>query len=582
MREKVFLLRTLTVYIGLVLSTGALALVPMESLVLGDLSEFYTQEKVDPLNYVFTLTEKLEKLTTKEQLSAFKRNLALYRGFGQEGENLTNFCRRRPEAAYATRFDKEQALRSVIASVQYLMLDLSVRSLASYAQELKFTPSEFENMSRNMIGSYCSKNLSIISLSQLEKVMMARFSGESGLSLPTLEGNPLFTDAVANRVQDRGLREKELIQSLRLFKTACSWGGETDNTRLLPPILRDASLMAFVFRQLSSKKMEWRERDNRLLIVEDPDSIHVNCTNLICRRVSRRQFENQFPRQVGSISVEDDLRRLYCSEFRDAEYSYRDQVPELQDLMQKMSFDEQNLLVGHVVSLLSGIPDFFLYGESFQDLRGLARSSMDRVWDLWAYEQLEVLDNNLLYEEPLTIELVDFRLFFNPFRPDFKVVLDVNMGEYDRINQRVGKLSSHFYLRLPRSFMIWVDQQWNSEHPNLAVLREDIQKRFELMIKDQVEQARQKFSLPPWNVGIESLIVREIVEQMSLYQGKDPFGKEAKGEVRIPVEVNFGLFALKYMRYRYQIEQNKEREERFRETHEKMRTERVGLSTNNQ
>lgn len=172
------------------------ALTPMESLILGDLTEYYRQERVDPLTYVFTLDQRLEATTDQEHLRNVKENLALYRANYQEGVNLDNYCRRQPEMSYPTRFDREQALRSVLATVQYLVLDLSVRSIAKYAKELEVTPSEYSDLVDNLMGQYCSKNISIISLDQLRKNLIERYQGENSFILPTIEDNPLFPESL--------------------------------------------------------------------------------------------------------------------------------------------------------------------------------------------------------------------------------------------------------------------------------------------------------------------------------------------------------------------------------------------------
>ena len=68
------------------------ALAPLESFVLGNFSENYSEKITDPLNYVF-VRDKNQKTGDIN----FKRELALYRGFYEEGKNLDNFCKTAPE-----------------------------------------------------------------------------------------------------------------------------------------------------------------------------------------------------------------------------------------------------------------------------------------------------------------------------------------------------------------------------------------------------------------------------------------------------------------------------------------------------
>lgn len=551
------------------MGASAQALVPLESLIFGDLSEYYKNERVDPISYVFSMTKNLEAKEPASQLSQAKRNLALYRGFYQEGQNLENYCRRKPQMNYATKFEQDQVIRSVLASIQFISLDLSTRALAQYARELNFTPSEYQNMVDSITGQYCSTNISIISLKQLKLNMKQLFQSDEAFSLPTLENNPLFPSEFSLLVSGKSALEKQMIQTLRIFKTACSWGGQTYNRRLMPAMLRDPALMEFFIRQLSSRQLNWNQTNNQITVENNPKAKQVYCENLICRRVEQDVFNRELPRQIGSLSVTDDLRKLYCNDFRDADYQTRDQVPELLELIRSMTFDDHNLLVGHYIALLSGIPDLLLHVDQFSDFKPLARSSFDRVWNGWAQEQLESMQKNLHYEEVMSIEVVDRSRYFFAFRPEFKVVLDFNLGEYDRLTQAHGKISSRFDVKISHAFFIWARKEWFSEGGDVKARRDEVIKKLEKKLEPQFALARSYYRLPPWSGPIESLAARELSQQIALMAQDSFFVKGASpAMVTIPVEFNFGIFALRTMRYRHQINQNQERERRFRQTQE--------------
>jgi hypothetical protein len=572
-------LSTILVIFAILFSYQSHALVPVESLIFGDLSEYYKSERVDPIGYVFSISKNLENEASSERLEQLKKNLALYRGFYQEGQNLENYCRRQPEFSYSTRFEQDQVIRSVLASIQYISLDLSTRALAQYAKELNFTPSEYQNMVDSLTGQYCSKNISIISLRQLKLSMMQQFQKEEKFPLPNLDNNTLFPDEFSLLVSGRAALEKQMIQTLRIFKTACSWGGETDNRRLMPSLVRDPALMAFFIRQLSSRRLNWQQNDNLIIAQDDPDAKQVHCENLICRRVSQETFNRELPRQVGSINIADDLRKLYCSDFRDSDYQTRNQVPELLEIIRTSTFDDQNFLVGHYIALLSGIPDLLLHVDQFEDFKPLARASFDRIWNRWAQDQLSRHQKNLHYEEVVSIEVVDRTRYYFATRPRFKVVLDINLGEFDRLTQRHGKISSQFDVKISHAFFIWARKQWFSDGADLSKRREEVIERLQKKLEPQFNQARDYFRVPPWTQPIESLAAREIAQQIGL-QAQDSFFTQGASPamVTIPIEINFGLFALRYMRYRHQINQNQERERRFRQTHEDFKKEGLGYS----
>ena len=73
----------------------------------------------------------------------------------------------------------------------------------------------------------------------------------------------------------------------------------------------------------------------------------------------------------------------------------------------------------------------------------ILRTSFDQTWDDWAKGQIKTQSRDLYYEELLAVELVEREMYFNPFKPDFKVVFDVNLGELDRANRIVGKIMCH-------------------------------------------------------------------------------------------------------------------------------------------
>ena len=115
------------------------ALAPLESLVLGNFSENYSENETDPLNYVFAR----DKYQSTD--AGHKRDLALYRGFYEEGKNTFNYCKNYREIHYATDWEKLQVMRSTLSELQYIGLDITSRALPQYAKALEFTRQEYVN-----------------------------------------------------------------------------------------------------------------------------------------------------------------------------------------------------------------------------------------------------------------------------------------------------------------------------------------------------------------------------------------------------------------------------------------------------
>lgn len=539
-------------------STQVWSLVPMESLVLGDLSKYYSQEKQDPLESIFQSIGQMRNDVQDESLEKSMEKLAYYRGMAQEGHNLKNTCSRsdRIDPVYATSFDQEQAVRSVLANLQYLGLDYTIRALAQYAKYFNFTSNEYQNLVLNLVGNYCSQNISVISIAQLKKNMIARFEGDNSFVLPTLENNPLMPAKLSSSIPLDDARAREMKVTLNLFKSFCSWGGLTDNLRLLPALLKHPVIMSFLIQEMVGTKVVWDKVSNTLKKENTKDSAAVVCENLICRRVSRVKFNEKMPRMVGSLSLGDDLRRLYCHKFQGVDFQTENQEPKIKEMILQMKSSDGPLLGAQLVALISTVPDLMVRSENFQDAQVYTRYSIDETWDNWASKQSDNFSRDLYYEESLSLELVKRELYFKPNDKKLKVLIDINLGEYDRINQMVGKVSSTFHLRISKRFLKWARLQWYSNLKNRTEIQADVQKKLALLIEDQVLMAREKFVAAPWSGALHELIAGEILDQLSFFP-EDTYTSLDAGFEEIPIQLNFGVFALRHFRYRHQIEKNK-------------------------
>lgn len=172
------------------------------------------------------------------------------------------------------------------------------------------------------------------------------------------------------------------------------------------------------------------------------------------------------------------------------------------------------------------------------------------------------------------IEKVDRSLFFRPDRPNFKVVLDVNMGEVDRANQMVGKISVSFNLQLSKNLLASVRQRWSDVDPRKEKDQRDLIASFlKNHVAEQIEAERKKFIIPPWKGDLDNVIVREILEQLVSYRGSF-FNERDRSLVQIPVVFNYAPFALRYIANEFLIEKQKEKVKVLKVIDEKLGAER--------
>jgi hypothetical protein len=553
------------------------ALIPIENFVLGDLSDYYSKEKQDPLNSVFTALEKTRQSSGRKELLQSKEKLSYYRGLIEEGGNLINYCPRAGKVEYATRYDRDQAVRSIFAHLQYRGLDYTIRALGKYAQYLNFTKQEYRNLVNNMVGSSCSQNISIISLSQLKKNMMARFDDNS-YALPSIKGSPLFPQKLTQTVAMDVTKKREMQQTLKLFRAFCSWGGLSDRPRLLTPILKHPVAMAYLSLDMAGKAFSWNEDSNVVTKVSREDQSAVGCQNLICRRVERAEFNRRMPRMVGSLNLANDLKRLYCEDFKVSQMTiHDDESKQVAEVMSEISsHNEGPLLATHFLSLVTGVPDFLIRTKKWDQVKEIAEASVIRTWDEWAMQETENFSRDLYYEEPLTLELVDRDLYFVPGQKELEVQIDVNLGEFDRVNQKIGKLSVQFQVEVSKPFLNWAQEQWSISSGDILKRRENVQKRFEKFIKDDVASAREDFIIPPWSGNLERLIAAELLSQLE-NSPVNLFSSLEREVIALPVKLHFAPFALKYQHYRAQVERNK-RLAKEREYNRELRQEQQQLS----
>lgn len=529
------------------LSFSSWALAPIENLILGNFSESYSENESDPLNYVFSRDHSFGK-----SAEGFKRELALYRGFYEEGKNLANYCKETRPLRYATEWEKVQVMRSVLSEIQYIGLDLTARAIPQYAKALEFSRDEYSNLVENLVGNYCSANLSVISKKELKNNLMIKFDKENTFRLPTVKGNPFFPDNLDSYLPPKIAMEQEFKYTVKLFQGLCSWGGNPTNAALLVPVLKHPALMSFFFRQMDNRSIDWKEIDNTVFTKQDKNTVQVWCDNLICRRTSSENFYNKVHYSVGGTNLTLDLQRLYCEEWKLADYKPNQSDERLTKIMKSISFDEENFINSQFIALITGVPDFLLRGEKFSKGVESLRSSVDYTWSKWAKAQAELQGRELFFEEPLSLELVDRQQHFSIFNPKFKVVFDANLGEFDRIVQRLGKVRVVFHVNVQNSFLRYYRETVKNLDYHKKDEREFLLNRLKKQITSDVQSAREKFLIPPWKGDLEQLIAKELTDQM-LSLADSNFKVADAGFLRIPIEINYGVFALKYINHQKSI-----------------------------
>ena len=286
---------------------------------------------------------------------------------------------------------------------------------------------------------------------------------------------------------------------------------------------------------MAGQKLAWDPLSSKVFLKVNPKSINVSCRGLICRRVNKDKIGEYRFKGIGFESFANDLKRLYCQDIRDIDYDLNGESKKMKVWINAQTLDLQNLLVGQMTALITGFPDFVFRIEQFTDLIRLAKLGIDHRWENWASLQLEPQRQEFFYEEPLTIEVVDRYLYFEPVRENFQIHIDVNLGEFDRTNQIVGKVSTRFDIKLKRKLMYLIQGKIFAGDMVDPAYDKTMIKRIEKTIGKQIAKSQKKLRFSPWAKGLPRLIAVEIYRQLEQYE-TFVFSSLEKGDISISIK----------------------------------------------
>ena len=241
-----------------------------------------------------------------------------------------------------------------------------------------------------------------------------------------------------------------------------------------------------------------------------------------------------------------------------SDFKIVNQPPKIKSMMTKFSEYDFKILSNHLVSLISGIPNFLSWVNKPNDLVESLRYGIDHLWQEWAENEVENKQRQFYFEEPLTVELISKNVFFDEYNPDFKVLFDINLGEFDRANQKVGKIKASFFVNLDMSFVQYIRKLFKRNNQYEKKIRKEAYQSFKIRLKDQILLNRNKFEIPPWKGPLEKLVAKSLIDQFVSFRG-DFFDKNTKGKLRVPIYLFYGPFALKYITYKYKMNKSKKR-----------------------
>lgn len=518
------------------------ALVPVEGILRGDAPLHYQQ---DPLRHIFPIFEA--------QKGEEAKKIKFYHHRYTQGEYLNNSCTHYGPMSYGESWREDQARRSVTATLQYIGLDTAIRAVGAYAKELSIDSSSYNNLVDNLVDNYCSKNITIFSLRTVKASLKHYYENPQMDLIPRIESSPFATDLFKNFSAGPNIRSNEFEYVTELFRDFCSWGGEISDYRMLGPYLSNRFIMSFVFENLTDKKQSFDEETSRVHLVKNPDSLKVNCDELICRKASDEHFRLKFPLSVGSSGLKTDLDKLYCHHFRYLEYK-SDSIAEVKTWVKKQSLESVVFRQNLFISFMTGVPDPFFGMPDYKELPFLAKSSIDERWSKWSKDVLDGFSRDLLFEESIKIGIKKRSDYLSLITDGYGIELSITLGEMDRMLGELDKLSMMFNIELSQSYLLWLRKEWshslkNADFVGQKKLQEQLQTTLKTLFKPKEGHYLQKV----WNDDIFRIMSDELIGQVS----KAPVSWFEQGYkdkmLQIPIRFNYGIFALSYLKYRSDV-----------------------------
>lgn len=533
-----------------IFSTQVLALVPIEGLLYGDIKDI---QQFDPLSNIHSKDAVINKAQlTEYEIKKFKEYIGLYR----QGSNLKFSCESKTGYQYSTPWKEALAKRSIASTLQYIGLDLSMKAIVKYAKLLELTDEEFTNISQNLITNTCTQNLSVYSIKLLKTNFKHLYENADSLNftLPDIQESPYFSESIKALTNSHRTKKNELNLSIKNFRAFCSWGGDTDDYRLMVPYLKNPYIMSYVFNQLTGKKIEWNSKDTTIGLVDDANTVQVACEDFICRNNGSVEFSQKFPLMIGTTDLSLDLESLYCGHFKNISYISKEQNPKIKKWINDQSIDAPTIESMNLVSLLTGYPDILVASNKFSDLKTALKDNITNRWDRWANNKAGSFVTDLLYEESLNIDLVSMVNDLEIKKGNFQISFDFSLGEMDRVLKLVDKITSTFSLHFPRSYLRWVRDDYIRKN-NISDYKgmESLEKKVEIYINTQLKAKEELFLIPLWNKKMGSIMAKELISQLVEYRGSY-FKDFSHDTMKIPVKFNYGLFALKYLNEKFKAE----------------------------
>lgn len=531
----------------LLFGPSAFGLVPIEGLIFGDVKNI---QQYDPFRGMLSYNYSSDDSNKSENLK-----LQYYQALYRQGIELDNSCQNSDRLQYSSSLNKQNAAKSVAATLQYIGIDITVKAIAAYAKKLELNNVQYSNLVQNLVKNSCSKNMTVYSVKLVEENLMSEWNKKQNFILPSIGKSSFFSKSVKDLHESYATVKKHFNYTVKNFNAFCSWSGNTSDYRMLSSYLKNPYIMSILLNNLTGHKVGFDRNTQQLIKYKNNESIQVACEDTICRRRPPEVFLSLFPRRIGSNKIKDDIQGLYCDHFSKQTYKESTTNAKIKKWINNQGFLESKLEPLNFISLVSGIPETLLAVENVSKVKAIFKENIVNHWDSWSESKLSQQYFEQYFEEPLEIQLVPQQLVNNP-KLEAKFI--VTLGEIDKVLNDIDKISAQFDLKFSQKYITFLKQR-TTELFNLG--REDeslvLRAKFIENISRQLSKKTKFFKVPIWNNKISTIIADELLINLDRSPGSK-FNRLKAGTITVPVEFDFGTFALQYIHRKYNFIEKKQ------------------------
>lgn len=486
--------------------------------------------------------DNLSKSIEQSRVKNSKENFDLlnnYRKFYLEDEKLDYFCRENSAKLYFNNgLERDEFYRTMMATLQYKMMNYSMQAIATYAKKLQFDSEQYDNLVNSLV-SKCSQNITLMGHRLIKYLFQNYFNDEGQIFLPIDQRKKLYTDKLNKLQSENEILVNELYYTTGIFSYACSWGGQVNYPRKLANFLSSSAVMSYIIRELSGL-------DTYAFKDKLSDKKGALCRNQICRPKSISKIQQDIIRPVGSANLNFDYKLAYCEKFRFSSPKYSTEVDsEFVKALDEFK-DEKPRLIGQFLALVTRVPDFNVWTHDSKTIKDYISLSNDGLWDFWALDYLKSNSKKLSYEEALVMQVDKEVNNYFVYRKSFpEINFNVLHGEFDKASDVTNMINLHFDINIPRTDIKWIYEQYKIAHVgNDDKKVEQLKKRLSLYIENDYKDIKNTLMQFSVNADLTQVMTDELIRQFDIIDYIElPKGDEAK-QLKIGVNIRIAPFAL--------------------------------------